>query len=210
MKDWMIYSIGFTAQLFFASRIIIQWFKSEKAEKLKTPVIFWKLSLIGAIVFFVYGYLRRDFSIMLGQAIIYVIYIRNLQLQKKWRASSIFLKALVIGFPILFTVYALIWSPVNFVLLFTQSEDAGIATWLMSVGVIGQIVYTGRFIYQWVIAENKQQSDLPINFWVISLVGSAILIFYAIIRKDPVLFASHAGGSVIYLRNIYIGRQAEK
>ncbi|TQD38871.1 lipid-A-disaccharide synthase N-terminal domain-containing protein [Haloflavibacter putidus] len=210
MKDWMIYSIGFTAQLFFASRIIIQWFKSEKAEKLKTPVIFWKLSLIGAIVFFVYGYLRRDFSIMLGQAIIYVIYIRNLQLQKKWRASSIFLKALVIGFPILFTAYALIWSPVNFVLLFTQSEDAGIATWLMSVGVIGQIVYTGRFIYQWVIAENKQQSDLPINFWVISLVGSAILIFYAIIRKDPVLFASHAGGSVIYLRNIYIGRQAEK
>ncbi len=210
MKDWMIYSIGFTAQLFFASRIIIQWFKSEKAEKLKTPVIFWKLSLIGAIVFFVYGYLRRDFSIMLGQAIIYVIYIRNLQLQKKWRASSIFLKALVIGFPILFTVYALIWSPVNFVLLFTQSENAGIATWLMSVGVIGQIVYTGRFIYQWVIAENKQQSDLPINFWVISLVGSAILIFYAIIRKDPVLFASHAGGSVIYLRNIYIGRQAEK
>ncbi len=210
MKDWMIYSIGFTAQLFFASRIIIQWFKSEKAEKLKTPVIFWKLSLIGAIIFFIYGYLRKDFSIMLGQAIIYVVYIRNLQLQKKWRASSVFLKALVIGFPIIFTLYAIILSPVDFVLLFTQSEDAGIATWLMSVGVIGQIVYTGRFIYQWVIAENKQQSDLPINFWVISLVGSAILIFYAIIRKDPVLFASHAGGSVIYLRNIYIGRQAEK
>lgn len=209
MNNWMIYAIGFTAQLFFASRIIIQWFKSEKAEKLKTPVIFWKLSLLGAILFFIYGYLRKDFSIMLGQAIIYVVYIRNLQLQNKWKDTSVLLKSLVIGFPIFATAYALFWSPIDFSLLFSESKNAGIATWLMIVGVVGQIIYTGRFIYQWIIAENEHQSQLPINFWIMSLVGSAVLIFYAVLRSDPVLFASHAGGSIIYLRNIYIGQKQE-
>ena len=85
MSDWMIYAVGFTSQLIFASRIIIQWFKSEKSKKLETPTIFWKLSLIAAILFFIYGYLRKDFSIMLGQVIIYYVFIRNLQLQDQIR-----------------------------------------------------------------------------------------------------------------------------
>ncbi|WP_121666486.1 lipid-A-disaccharide synthase N-terminal domain-containing protein [Mesonia aquimarina] len=205
MSDWMIYAIGFTAQIIFASRIIIQWFKSEKAHQLKTPVIFWRLSLIAAIIFFIYGYLRKDFSIMLGQAIIYYVFIRNLQLQNKWKSTHVLLKAIVIGFPVFAALYAIFWSPQDFNLLFSQQGEEGIATWLMLIGVFGQILYTGRFIYQWIYSERKHQSKLPVTFWNISLAGSVILIYYAITREDPVLFASHAGGSVIYIRNIYIG-----
>ncbi len=52
MKDWLVYGIGFLAQLMFSSRLIIQWLRSEKAKEVKTPTIFWKLSLLGAIFFF--------------------------------------------------------------------------------------------------------------------------------------------------------------
>lgn len=207
MSDWMIYGIGFTAQFIFASRVIIQWFQSEKAHKLKTPVIFWKLSLIAAIIFFIYGYLRKDFSIMLGQAIIYSVFIRNLQLQHEWKPTSWFFKLLVLGFPVFAVVYGFLWAQIDFNQFFSSDD---IATWLLLVGVFGQILYTGRFIYQWIYSEHTHHSDLPVNFWVISLTGSAVLIFYAVVRMDPVLFASHAGGSVIYIRNIYIGVKQKK
>lgn len=205
MEDWIIYSIGFTAQILFASRIIIQWFKSEKANKLKTPVIFWKLSLLAAIIFFFYGYLRRDFSIMLGQAIIYLVFIRNLVLQKEWKSSSFIFKFIVIGFPIFALWYGIFGADINYDVLFSQQEDAGIATWLLITGIVGQLVYTFRFIYQWIYSENKQKSSLPLGFWILSLTGSAIVLVYAIYRKDPVLLASHLGGSIIYVRNVYIG-----
>ena len=45
MSDWLIYSIGFSAQLLFSSRLLIQWIQSEKVKKVVTPLIFWQLSL---------------------------------------------------------------------------------------------------------------------------------------------------------------------
>lgn len=184
MQDWIIYTIGFTAQILFASRIIIQWFKSEKANKIKTPVIFWKLSLLGAIMFFIYGYLRRDFSIMLGQAIIYFVFIRNLALQKEWKPSPFIFKFIVIGFPIFAIWYGIFGADINYNLLFSQQEDQGIGTWLLITGIVGQLVYVFRFIYQWIYSEQKQKSSLPLGFWILSLVGSAIVLVYAIYRED--------------------------
>jgi len=63
MSNWIIYGIGFLAQLLFSVRLINQWFLSEKAEKIKTPILFWKLSLFGSILLFIYGYLRNDLAI---------------------------------------------------------------------------------------------------------------------------------------------------
>ena len=157
MNDWMIYAVGFVAQFIFASRIILQWLKSEKAKQLETPSAFWKLSLIAAIIFFIYGYLRKDFSIMLGQLIIYYVFIRNLQLQKEWKPTNILSKIVVIGFPLFAIFYGIFWANINFSLLFSQQEENGIATWLMAIGVIGQIIYTGRFLYQWYYSEQEKE-----------------------------------------------------
>src|SRR5690554_7509329 len=85
MSSWIVYSIGFLAQILFSSRLIIQWLTSEKQKQVATPTLFWSLSLIASFLLFVYGYLRDDFAIMLGQALTYFIYIRNLQLQKQWQ-----------------------------------------------------------------------------------------------------------------------------
>ena len=78
MNSIIIYSIGFLAQILFSSRLIIQWFYSEKKNKIITPSIFWILSLLGSFLLFIYGYLRNDFAIMIGQSLTYFIYIRNL------------------------------------------------------------------------------------------------------------------------------------
>ena len=147
---------------------------------------------------------------MLGQAIIYYVFIRNLQLQKEWKPSHLLFKFIVIGFPIFAAIYGIFWADIEVSLFFSQQSKNGIATWLMAIGVIGQVIYTGRFLYQWYYSEQEQESDLPVTFWAISLVGSAILIYYAVMREDPVLFASHTGGSIIYIRNIYIGLKARK
>jgi len=43
MSNWIIYSIGFLAQLIFSGRLILQWILSEKSKKVLTPSLFWKL-----------------------------------------------------------------------------------------------------------------------------------------------------------------------
>ena len=81
MSPFLIYTIGFVAQLLFSGRLLVQWILSEKSKRIVTPSLFWKLSLIASFLLFVYGYLRDDFAIMLGQALTYYIYIRNLHFQ---------------------------------------------------------------------------------------------------------------------------------
>jgi lipid-A-disaccharide synthase-like uncharacterized protein len=75
----------------------------------------------------------------------------------------------------------------------------------MAWGIIGQGVFTFRFIYQWLYSEKRQQSILPIGFWIISIIGSSMVLSYAIFRKDPVLFVGQIFGAVVYSRNILLG-----
>ena len=105
MNKIIIYSIGFIAQILFSSRMILQWIISEKNKKILTPVLFWEISLFASFLLFVYGYLRHDFSIMLGQTITYYIYIRNIQLQNDWKKLHILLRWFVLFFPFFIVGY---------------------------------------------------------------------------------------------------------
>ena len=105
MSSWIIYSIGFLAQILFSSRLIIQWIYSEKQRRVITPTIFWTLSLIASFLLFVYGYLRDDFAIMLGQGLTYFIYIRNLQLQDKWEQIPLWLQWFILLVPSFIVIY---------------------------------------------------------------------------------------------------------
>lgn len=201
MNDWLIYSIGFLAQILFSSRIIIQWVKSEKSNKVVTPIIFWQLSLLASLLLFVYGWLRNDFSIMLGQVITYFIYIRNLQLQNYWTKLPKLIRVFLFIIPVAFIIYGFNNNVVNVDLLF-KNED--IPFWLLVLGSLGQIIFTGRFVYQWIYSENKKLSSLPLGFWVLSLIGSSLIIIYAVIRQDPVLLVGHVFGFFVYFRNIQL------
>jgi len=207
MSSWQIYSIGFAAQILFSGRLFIQWFISEKNKKVLTPSVFWKLSLIASFLLFVYGYLRNDFSIMLGQAITYFIYIRNLQLQGEWNKLPKFLRIFLYFFPVLIIIYSYNNNTYDIQkLLFNEA----IPLWLLILGSTAQIIFNLRFLYQWIYSERMKESVLPLGFWFLSLIGSTMILIYAIIRKDPVLFVGHIMGILIYTRNIIISRKYAK
>lgn len=201
MNHWLIFAIGFVAQGLFSSRVFLQWIVSERHKKVLTPNLFWEISLFASCLLFVYGYLRDDFAIMLGQVITYYIYVRNIQLEKEWNKKPRWLRIFIYVFPGLVLIYGFNNHITDRINLF-QNED--IPWMLMVLGIIAQILFTLRFVYQWLYSEARQESILPLGFWLLSLAGSLLIFVYAIFRRDPVLFLGHLSGIVIYSRNIFL------
>jgi lipid-A-disaccharide synthase-like uncharacterized protein len=81
--------------------------------------------------------------------------------------------------------------------------------WLV-IGFAGQVAFTGRFVLQWLYSEYKKRSVIPTNFWYLSIVGSTLLLAYAIYREDPVFIAGQAFGSIVYLRNLQLIAKSKK
>ncbi|MFF7709179.1 lipid-A-disaccharide synthase N-terminal domain-containing protein [Pseudomonas sp. NPDC007930] len=75
--------------------------------------------------------------------------------------------------------------------------------WLI-VGFAGQAVFTGRFVLQWLYSEFKKRSVIPVGFWYLSMLGSALLLVYAIYRQDPVFIIGQSFGLLVYLRNLQL------
>lgn len=201
----MIYVIGFLAQVFFSARILLQWILSERARKVISPAIFWQLSIVGSYLLFVYGWLRDDFAIILGQIISYYIYIWNLDKKHQWKKLPFIIRTLLLLTPMAAILYML-KDASAFVDQFFRNEK--IPLWLLIYGSMGQIIFTLRFVYQWIYSKRKDESLLPIGFWVISLFGSLIIVSYAIYRRDPVLILGQSTGLIAYSRNIYLSKRA--
>jgi len=201
MNSWIVYTIGFVAQLLFSSRILLQWIISEKNKKVLTPNLFWKISLIASVLLFIYGYLRDDFPIMLGQVITYYIYIRNIQLEHEWDSIPGWLRIFLYFFPVAILIYGYNNNIMDKANLFNKEH---IPILLMILGVVAQVLFTLRFVYQWIYSERKKESMLPMGFWIMSFAGSSLIFIYAIFRRDPVLFLAHLSGLIAYSRNIYI------
>ena len=85
-------------------------------------------------------------------------------------------------------------------------RNEAIPYWLLTWGIIAQLIFTLRFIYQWMYSERNKESVLPFGFWLLSLIGSGMILFYAVLRKDPVLFIGHVFGSIVYIRNLILLR----
>lgn len=78
--EHMWLAIGFAGQTLFASRFIIQWFKSEQEGRSIIPVAFWYCSLGGGVVLLAYAIYKRDPVFIAGQAGGLIVYSRNLYL----------------------------------------------------------------------------------------------------------------------------------
>lgn len=206
MSEWLshsafVYVIGLSAQILFSARLLLQWILSERAKKILTPELFWKLSLMASFLLFLYGWLCDDFAIMLGQSITYFIYIRNMQLQGSWKKLHKSIRWFLWLFPFFVVIYSFNNNQFDIDRLF-HNEDIPLA--LLLWGSAGQIIFTFRFVYQWIYSERKKLSSLPLGFWLLSLTGSLMIISYAVFRKDPVLFIGQIFGFIIYSRNIVL------
>ncbi|HOG41864.1 MAG TPA: lipid-A-disaccharide synthase N-terminal domain-containing protein [Bacteroidales bacterium] len=203
-----VYALGFLAQGLFSARILVQWIMSERARKVVSPTIFWVLSLIASYLFFIYGWLRDDFSIMLGQVIAYYVYIWNLGAKGVWKSIHRGWRQIVITVLLLTPVVGIALMAGHAQDLITRLFDnTDIPIWLILFGSLGQVIFSFRFIYQLIYSSRKGDSILPAGFWIISLTGSAIIVTYGIIRLDPVIILGQGIGFISYSRNLILWRK---
>jgi len=79
----------------------------------------------------------------------------------------------------------------------------------VSLGFLGQALFTFRMVLQWVVSEREKRSVVPVGFWWGSLLGGAMLLVYFSWRKDIVGIVGQSTGAFVYARNlilIYRGR----
>lgn len=191
--------IGFAAQGLFSIRVLIQWVLSEKAHKVVSPTIYWQLSLLASFLFSIYGWLRGDFAIILGQFIAYYIYIWNLYIKNYWKEVPAILRIIIMVTPLVAMGYIVVNGDDSVNRLFSN-----ISLKLLLFGSAGQVILTCRFIYQWWYSQSRRESLLPAGFWILSLAGSAITLTYGIYRLDPVLILGQSAGFIAYGRNLWL------
>lgn len=89
------------------------------------------------------------------------------------------------------------------------STPATEIAWL-GIGFLAQLLFSMRFIVQWIASERARRSIVPETFWYFSMFGGALLFAYAIYRLDPVFMLGQGMGLLIYGRNIYFIRAHNK
>ena len=82
------------------------------------------------------------------------------------------------------------------------TSPIGIA-WV-GLGFLGQLMFTGRMLVQWLVSEKEQRSVVPAAFWWMSLLGASMLLVYFIWRRDIVGVIGQTTGWIIYLRNLWL------
>ncbi len=71
-------------------------------------------------------------------------------------------------------------------------------------GLAAQLMFTARFLVQWIASERQKKSVVPLSFWYFSMLGGVMLLAYAMYRADPVFILGQALGVVIYARNLWL------
>src|SRR5207245_11708226 len=75
--------------------------------------------------------------------------------------------------------------------------------WWVLLGYLAQIMFTMRFLVQWIASERAGKMVMPIAFWFFSIGGGALLLAYALYIRDPVFILGQAFGVFVYARHLY-------
>lgn len=78
--------------------------------------------------------------------------------------------------------------------------------WL-GFGLFGQAAFFSRFLVQWVASERAGESYVPLAFWYLSLLGSVVLLAYAVHRREPIFALGYLPNFVVYTRNLVLLRR---
>ena len=179
-----VYLLGLAGMGIYGTRIVVQWYMSEKSQRVESPGIYWVMSSIGAIVLYIYGWLRKDFSIIFGESLSYYIYMWNIGIMGLYKRVPRFVIVLQALFPV--AILALISKDfTSFSANFLHNE--AVPPKLLWFGIAGQFTYEIRSVYQLVYSMRRRQSILPLGHWVLAVAGSFMIIAYGLIRHDWVL-----------------------
>ena len=103
------------------------------------------LSSIGAVILYIYGWLRKDFSIIFGESVGYYIYMWNIGIMGLYKKVPRIVFIIQALFPVV--ILALIVKDIpTFTQTFLKNED--VPPLLLIYGVLGQFTYEVRSVYQ--------------------------------------------------------------
>ncbi len=80
----------------------------------------------------------------------------------------------------------------------------------MVFGLVGQALFLGRFLLQWIVAERRREAVIPPTFWYLSICGGLVLLAYAVHLGDPVFICGQSIGAFVYARNITFIHKSRK
>ncbi|MFD2251778.1 lipid-A-disaccharide synthase-like uncharacterized protein [Pseudochelatococcus lubricantis] len=98
-------------------------------------------------------------------------------------------------------------------MLITLSRDIGgylyevfiekFSVWL-ALGLLGQALFSARFLVQWIASERAGRSVVPVAFWFFSIGGGFITLIYGIVQREPVIILGQSLSLFIYARNLML------
>ncbi len=194
--------LGWLGLACYFSRSLIQWIASERAGDSIAPLAFWWVSVAGAVLMSRFSVHRAEPIFLAGYLVTLGIYLRNL-----WIARG---SDSTLG-PTAVTLMALAaWALVVTVGLNDLRPGYGDSLLWLMVAVAGQMLWSSRFIVQWVLSERAGVSHIPETFWWISLGGNALMLSYAVKVGDPVWIAGLLLGPIVQVRNLMILYRARR
>lgn len=191
-------ALGWLGNACFFSRFLLQWALSERARRCVAPPAFWWVSLAGSVLLGAYALHGGHPILLVGFLINGSIYARNLWLQRSHRELSATAMWTVAAAAALLALAAGRRTP---------SSEALPVAWI-AVGALGQVVWSSRFVVQWIASERAGHSHFPPIFWRLSLLGNLLLLAYAFELGDPVFIAGLLPGPLVQVRNLALGRGA--
>jgi lipid-A-disaccharide synthase-like uncharacterized protein len=75
--------------------------------------------------------------------------------------------------------------------------------WL-AFGLIAQLLFTARFVVQWIVSEKLGKSVVPLAFWFLSMGGGLMLLIYGLVRREPIIILGQGLAIFIYMRNLVL------
>ncbi len=203
--------LGLLPAGFFAARILVQWFQSEKTQTSFVSPLFWRLSLIGNLLLMSHYIVQVQFPFALLQGANSVISWRNLNLLNDAKRTSTktalyVMLGVTVGITLLFIAQSYFFiGELDWIRTPTkpwdQTRQHHALAWHI-FGSVGGIIFGSRFWVQWWLAEKTQTSQLPSIFWYLSVVGSVMIAVYSFYIHDTVMVTYNLFALVPYLRNI--------
>ncbi|MDP6424550.1 MAG: lipid-A-disaccharide synthase N-terminal domain-containing protein [Planctomycetota bacterium] len=191
-------TIGWVGNACFFSRFAIQWFVSEKAKRTVTPPVFWWLSLAGATLTGTAAFLMGLWLLLPAFVINSVIYARNLTFGEG-RSRLGLVQATLIG--------AVVATALVYLGYTNNGWKTDVGNGFLVAGVIGQAIWSTRWLLQWWLSERSGASHLPVVFWWLSFVGAWLNIAYASQLDTWVYVVGFMPSWFVPMRNLMLERR---
>ena len=86
-NTWKI--VGWLGNAVFSSRVVVQWYATEKRKQVVIPSAFWWLSLAGSLLLLAYAiFYRRDSVFIFAYGFTWIPYIRNLIIHRRHKDAQ--------------------------------------------------------------------------------------------------------------------------